>query len=479
MPEGGLSAVTAGLARANARVSDAVRALSETGRVDLTGLPRGALARLLASARAKSGKPIVLVTEDTDTARRMAENLAFFGRGIADGGSDVLVYPAADTSPFLAVAPDRRAAMDRLAVLFHLAQGLPFGFLIVPTAGLLRRVPPREHVRSTSMVVRTEEELDRDAFIRTLDRCGYLRVPVAEDPGTFAVRGGLIDVFPPHATHPVRIELDDWLVMSIKRFDSDDQRTIEPVDQLYVHPIREAPQGDAETALARERVRALCDKLNIPTAHARRLVDDLESGRSFYGIEALLPAFFRGLETLFDYLPEDARLVIQDPTACASVAREELGRASDDRSAAREDGRPTFELEELYLEEPALADELCARGAAIVHRVAIIGGAGEDDSPLAALESAQESSLLHLGGEDQSLLTAELKARRATHGRDDALLPVARRARGFLDAGMRVFFTARTHSQADRLVALLSGYEVPVKAGALEATPDLSAVDHS
>jgi transcription-repair coupling factor (superfamily II helicase) len=469
--EGELSAVTAGLSRANARLADVVRALVAPGRSDLTGLPKGALAHVLARARAESGKPIVLVTEDTDGARRMAENLAFFSRR----DDDVLVYPTADTSPFLAVAPDRRAAMDRLAVLFHLSQGLPFGYLIVPVGGLLRRVPPREHLRSTSMIVRAEEELDRDAFLRTLDRCGYLRVPVAEDPGTFAVRGGLIDVFAPHASYPLRIELDDWLVVSIKRFDPDHQRTVEAVDSLHVHPIREAPQGDSETALAREKVRALCDRLNVPTSQTRRLLDDLESGRNFYGIEALLPAFFRGLETLFDYIPEQARIVVQDPTACANAAREEVERAHADRGAAAEEGKPAFALDDLYLDEPDLAESLTTRGAAVVHRVAIVGGPGEDDSALTALEAADEATLLHLGGEDQSLLTAELSARRATQGRDDALLPVARRARAFLDSGMRMVFTARTHSQAERLTALLRNYEVPVSPDPQEGPPELAS----
>jgi transcription-repair coupling factor (superfamily II helicase) len=469
--EGELDAVTASLSRANARVADAVRALCAPGRVDLTGLPRGGLAHVLALAEARSKRPIVLVTEDTETARRMAENLAFFAG--AGEGARVLVYPAADTTPFLAVAPDRRAAMDRLSVLSQLARGVPFRFLVAPITGLLRRVPPRAYIEARSTIVRAEEELDRDAFLRTLDHCGYLRVPVAEDPGTFAVRGGLIDVFPPHATNPVRIELDDWLVMSIKRFDPDDQRTIEPVSELHVHPIRETPRGDAETALAREKVRALCDRLNVPTTQARRLVEDLESGRSFYGVEALLPAFFREIERLFDYLPGDARLVVHDPSACAKVAREERERARRDRGASVEDGKPAFELDELYLDEASLAAALDERGAAVAHRVAILGDVDAEDSALAALESTDAASLLHLGGDDQSLLVAELKARRATHGRDDGLLPVARRASAWLDAGMRVLFSARTQSQAERLVGLLRGYEVPVQREPSPCPPEL------
>src|SRR5690606_23823395 len=194
----------------------------------------------------------------------------------------------------------------------------------------------------------------------------------------------------------------------------------------------------------------------------RRLLDDLESGRTFYGIDALLPAFYRKLDTVFDYLPADARLVVYDPSGCARAVREELSTARGDRGAAIAEGRPTFELDALYIDEGDLAELLTERGAAVVHRVPILGEAPpEDAEPLDALEATTQSTRCHLGGEDQSLLESELRARRATSGQDDTLLPVATRARAFLDSGFRVYFAARTHSQAERLVHLLRGYEVP------------------
>jgi transcription-repair coupling factor (superfamily II helicase) len=138
-----------------------------------------------------------------------------------------------------------------------------------------------------------------------------------------------------------------------------------------------------------------------------------------------------------------------------------------------EDGKPAFTLDELYLDEAELAGGLATRGAAVVHRVAILGDVTEEESALAALESTSEEVLLHLGGEDQGLLVAELKARRATHGRDDGLSPVARRAKAWLDSGMRVLFSARTHSQSDRLIALLRGYEIAVEPEPVPGPPEL------
>src|SRR5690349_2820892 len=181
--------LTAALARANARLPEVIRAATADGRVDLTGLPGGAAALVADRLGSATGAPVVLITADLESARRTAADLAFFScsSDADEGPSEVLVYPSADTTPYLAVAPDRRAAMDRLAVLHHLAQGLPFRFLVVPAAALIRRVPPREAIASRSRVVRAEEELDRDAFVKLLAEAGYLRSPVVEDPGTFAV----------------------------------------------------------------------------------------------------------------------------------------------------------------------------------------------------------------------------------------------------------------------------------------------------
>src|SRR5690606_40474662 len=113
-----------------------------------------------------------------------------------ESGGEVLAYPAHEISPYVDVAPDRRASMDRLAALFHLAQRLPWRFLVAPLSALARRVPPRAAILARSAVIRAEEELDRDELVRTLVEGGYMRVPVVEPPGTLAVRGALIDTYP-------------------------------------------------------------------------------------------------------------------------------------------------------------------------------------------------------------------------------------------------------------------------------------------
>ncbi len=468
----------AGLSRANVTFDAALAALATAGRVDLTGLPASAAALLLSRA-ATTEAPFVVVTPDAESARHVAADLSFFFAEVGadasegDGSKTVLVFPTSDTTPFADVAPDRRAAMERLSTLFHLAHELPFRALVAPAAALARRVPPRDELTRRSIVVRAEGELDRDKLIRTLSESGYLRVPVVEDAGTFAVRGALIDVFPTNARFPVRIELDDWLVMSIKVFDPEDQRTLRTTNEITLHPAREALMGPSELAVARQKIRELCESIDLPTRATKAMLDDLEAGRLVIGIEGLLPAFYESLESIFDCVPKSARFAVLDPAAVATALHEELDAARADRSAKETAKSPAFPIESLYVDEDALAAGLAARRLAIFHRIASIGAPEEGASALAALESVGTSQVFSLGGEDHALLVATLNQQRAGRGRDDALAPLAESARVWLDAGMRVLVAARTRTQAERLASLLKGYGLKPAGTAAPFAPEI------
>jgi len=188
-------------------VADRVRSLGAGGRLDVAGV-RGCAGAALVAALAREGRRVVFVTEDLDAARRAAQDLGFFVRGAVDGDSeetgegDVLVFAAGESSPYADVSPDRRAAMSRMATLAHLAQDRPWRVLLLPAAALARKVVPRKELKSRASVIVAESEIDRDGLVRSLSDAGYLRVPVVEDPGSFAVRGALLDVWPPSTEGP-------------------------------------------------------------------------------------------------------------------------------------------------------------------------------------------------------------------------------------------------------------------------------------
>ncbi len=399
--------------------------------------------------------------------------MRFFGAASARGvdALPVLRFPSPDASPFLQVAADRKANMERVAALCHLAHGLPWQFLVAPVSALLRKVAPKPALASHSRHIHVSDIVDRDQLIALLSACGYLRVPVVEDAGSFAVRGALLDVYPPHAGSPLRIEFDDELVTSIKRFDPDTQRTLAEEQSVFVHPARQTLTDTATRKQVRERVSDLCDSFNLPSRKRSDLLDDLENGRTVLGIDGLLPAFHGKLATVFDYLPGNMRCVIVDPTGVAKAAREDLERAHSDR-ASRVTELPAFAVADLYINSHDLRETLEKHPIASVHTLTVSGAPEDDESPLSVFESVAAESVLALGGEDQSGLLAQLKQQRASAGRVDALLPLARSLGGWLESGLRVMIAARTRTQADRLSGLLRGYDLTVFPGAEVFTPE-------
>jgi transcription-repair coupling factor (superfamily II helicase) len=459
------------------RLGEVRAAFGASTRTDVTGLPPGVAALLLAQS---TKLPHIVLAPDAAAARALQADLSLFC------GPDraVLYYPAADTTPFVEVASDRRAAMERLACLFHLGQGLPFAALVLPVAAALRRIVPRAAVAARSARVEYGMELDREQLLRTLSEGGYLRVPVVEDPGSFAVRGALLDVYPPHAPYPVRIELDGDLVASIKSFDPDNQRTLEELPALNVHPVRDVMLGEAELELGREKLSDLCDAVNFPTSRRRQLVEDICSGRHQLGIEGYLPAFHPRLDTLFDYLPADSRLLVWDPAGCAAALDEELEHAARDREARRDKKLPTYPMEALYLSPAELDAELERRPLCVAHRVAVSGelAAEELGQSLAPLLDVTGRRVLRLNAEDQAPLSAALKQQRVSRQLGEPLEPLRARLTSWLGEGLRVLLVVRTTTQAERLRSLLTPHGFPIAAiqpdyqSAMAARPGLELV---
>ncbi|RMH35956.1 MAG: hypothetical protein D6689_23010, partial [Deltaproteobacteria bacterium] len=144
-----------------------------------------ALAALVAARVAGGGEPLVVVLPDEAAAARLAEDIAFF---LPPGDADRVVHvPAIDTSPYAELSPDRRAVMQRLAALFRLSHGDGSDIVVLSALSLMRRTLPPDELSALTDVLIAEEEIDRDRTVDLLVRAGYARVPVVEDPGTFAV----------------------------------------------------------------------------------------------------------------------------------------------------------------------------------------------------------------------------------------------------------------------------------------------------
>jgi transcription-repair coupling factor (superfamily II helicase) len=438
------------------------------GRVDVSGV-RGCAGPAVVAAIVRAGRRVVLVTDDVDAARRAAQDLAFLVRGAVDedaeetGEGDVLVLAANEVSPYADVSPDRRAAMSRMATLSHLAHERPWSVLVVPAGALARKVVPRREIEKHATVIVAEHEIQRTELLRSLSDAGYLRAPLVEDPGSFAVRGSLLDVWSPSSEAPVRIELYGDLVLSMKAFDPIDQKTRKDAAELkslWLPPVREAILDATAVARARDRVRQLAEMIDWPTTKTRALVDDVASGRAFFGAEGFLPAYYDELDPLLAYVPEAAVVVLDDPPALTRALRDEIDRArTDAEQKAR--SSPSFLPTAFYVDEADVALGLEHHVVVALHRTPVSGAAA---AGMAAFESASDPMDLTSQGQDD--LTRAIKAARSTRGKDAGLAPLVRRVAHWQDHGLRVFVTARAQTQADRLVTLLRHQGVACRARA-------------
>ncbi len=444
-----MDALASGLARADLKLRDfwpTIRA-NEHRVTHVRALPDPALA--LALSEVTGAEHVVVIFPESERAHR-------FYRQVKGLRQDALFFTAFDTSPFLELAKDRRATMDRLRCLARASAPDTWRVLCTSVPALLRKLPPPAALRRFSFAIEETDIAPREELVERLDQAGYLRVPLVEDPGSFAVRGDIVDIYSPLHEHPVRVELDEELVAALRYFDADSQRTQQACQKLEIPPVREhllTPKGESEL---RKRARALCDEVNMPTVQARALVDDLAEGRSFYGIDAWLPCFYNSLTSFRQHLPERLHMIVVDPSACEAQAQHDWDSAAQDREERLSTGHPTFATEAHLLSPDELAAQLIATDGATasVHRIAQLGTG--DDSPFSALEPSDEEQLQSLGAEDQLALAQTLQHRRASGHEEDLLGPLFTHVGAWLEDGFRVVIGADSQSQAERLRQLFS-----------------------
>jgi transcription-repair coupling factor (superfamily II helicase) len=441
------------------------------GRLDLSGV-RGGAASAVAAALVRSGRSVVLVTEDVETAGRAAQDLAFLARGVPGDAEDVgdggvLVFSASESSPYADVSPDRRSAMNRAATLFRLARGSRCAVLVVSASALVRKVPPRARIAKSGTRIAVDSEIDRDGLLASLTEAGYLRVPIVEDPGSFAVRGALVDVWPASTSTPVRLELYGDAVLALKRFDAVDQKTLKEdgeLTELWLPPAREAVLDKETVERARTRIRDLAEAIDFPTTRTRALAEDVAAGRTFLGAEGYLPAYYDRLEPLSTYFAYDALVLLEDPPAVTRAVLGEIDKASHALADRRRQG-PCFPLDAFYLAEAEIEADLETRAVLPLHRTAVVGqtGAGlaKFESVVPVADGGAEGGSLELGAADHQDLDRAVKAARSSKGKHSALAPLVRRLSYWRDHGMRIFLTARARTQAERLAMLLEHQGVP------------------
>src|SRR5215468_10322512 len=221
---------------------------------------------------------VVVVAPDDAAARRLEADIRFFRGGAGDPAAaldDIAALPGIDVSPYADLSPDRSCIVERVATLYRLTQPALRPRIVVTSAeALVRRTLAPAELAARGTTLRSGQTVDRDELAALLVAGGWTRTPVVDEPGTFAVRGGVFDLYAPLAPHPVRVELFGDEIESLRWFDAESQRTLRAIDWVHLHPVRETINTGARDV--RTRLREYADEIAFPSKATRRLIEQLE-----------------------------------------------------------------------------------------------------------------------------------------------------------------------------------------------------------
>ncbi|MBT0651749.1 transcription-repair coupling factor [Geomobilimonas luticola] len=412
---------------------------AEDSLVTVAGLKGSAPAYLLARLMPDLPAPLLVITPDPESAEELWRELCFYD-GDAEG---ILYFPSWDTAPFEPASPHADIIGQRLNALFRLLDGRA-RTVVTPLAALAQRVLPRQTLGEVSHYLVSGEEAERETLLGKLVKLGYSHVPLVEDRGSFASRGGILDIFPPNLPEPVRIEFFGDFVDTIRTFDPVSQRSLRPLSELVLLPSREVILTDEVLQGFATRLKKRCDHLDIPTIRRRELTEQVQSSIYPPGIEYLQPLFHPGLSTLLDYTGPSAVRVLLDPEAITAA----IQRREDEMAAALERAQAqdaiTCEPSDLFLASAELESILAGGRRLVLPSLLLDEGMGD--------KAIQRFTVAD---------NADLKLDFAPDS-EGVLKPLVAHLNDWLAERQRVVMVCHQRGQAQRLYELLAPYGLPL-----------------
>ncbi len=418
---------------------DLVRRLEEgvlgtsTGKVSLVGAPPGLAPYLLAAASRELGlRWLVVSAHERDAAAFARDAAAVFG------AERVASFPAPSLTPYQGIAPSLKVRREEFGALARLAEG-SLEVLSVPARALLRILPAPATFRARSRPVTVGAAGTPAALAAALVAEGYSRVDLVTDCGDVAVRGELLDVFPPHLPEPARIDFAFDEVESIRSFDPDTQRSTGSLTSLVLPPMTATPDTP-ESREAAERVRTACRTADDEPPLPR----DPSLPRASDGLEELLPLLDGEVPAVhvLDFASSFV-VAVDDPDAVA----QELARAGDllrlDYEKVRRKGNPVPDPIHLAGDPDRRAEEVAAR-------------------TLLALSPAVPGAGAHVVGAEPVLSF------------EDRLPDVSRELERSRRDGLAVVLTAPTKGEREHLARILTEYDVAHAGAEEDATAPLA-----
>jgi len=416
------------------------RVAEDPGRLDLVGAPEGFDALVMADVvKARKGLS-VFVARDAARMSAFAEAFGFFASNV-----EVLTFPSWDCLPYDRIGPSAAVAAQRMATLSRLANGLDEKtprLLVTTAAALLQRLPPIAIVKKAAYSAKAGNSVEIADLETYFAVNGYQRASTVSERGEFAIRGGVIDVFPPTADEPVRLDLFGDTLESIRAFDPETQRSTKQLKDVSLLPVSEALVD--KDSISRFRSGYL-ETFGAPGDDP--LYTSVSEGGRRAGMEHWLPLFYPSMATLFDYLPNGALIGLDH---LARESRDErLAMIRDAHDARIQADRKLhyhpLDPIRLYLDEDEWNGALKLRPS----------------RRFTAFQEAEGEAVIDMGARQGRNFAAERKL-------DSVNLfeAAADHARNLAGQGKRVLFASWSDGSSDRLGSMLAdhGLKIPFAA---------------
>ncbi|MYM53969.1 transcription-repair coupling factor [Thalassovita mangrovi] len=342
------------------------------------GAPEGFDAKLILDEIGKCDGPVIHVARDDKRMAAMESALRFFAPDMP-----ILSFPAWDCLPYDRVSPHADISAARMATLAGLVHGAPKQFVLLTTvSAAMQRVPARGVLTEAAFTARVDHRVDEGALRNFLVRMGFTQAPTVMEPGDYAIRGGIIDIFPPGEGGPVRLDMFGDVLDGARRFDPVSQRTTEKLEVVELAPVSEVILDEAAILRFRQNYRLEFGAAGTDDP----LYEAVSAGRKHQGIEHWLPFFHEKLEVLFDYLP-DAPVTLDDQVTPSRLSRFETieDQYETRRLAMAQKGRmdtvyKPVPPDRLYLDDASWEAAVADRRVVQFHPLAQASGPGVIDA---------------------------------------------------------------------------------------------------
>ena len=414
-------------------------------RLDICGLSDASASYAAARLLLLQKKTVVMVAHSEKAADRLWEEMALF---LKADQQVIYRFPSYNTTAFKPMAFHNETAARRMRALYQIVEARSPTVTITTVPAICQKLLPKRALIQFGELLMVGEEVDRDAIVQKLVAGGYVRTMIVEEHGDFSLRGGILDVHSPLYDDPLRIEFFGDMVESIRLFAADTQRTISHLNEAVLLPAREVILDRAELNSVIGRIRTLAAELGMAVTRVRQIIGQIKTEGIYPGIESLMPVIYPGLETFFDYVPTDTLFLMMEPGQLARAASDFGSVAQRSYESACDRQHLCVPPSQLYLTWPQIDSRL-------------------SEFSQWAFKPLSLTSPVDTGQLKQHVLETKTRDR---HGLRQLLQQTQTSEKPFQPlydwlgdqkaAGYTIFLVCRRPSNLDRLVHILSAYNI-------------------